>query len=143
MKKFLGCFFVTFLLLSVLSGRGFADAKNLTLKFAIPTTIDDFAGKGVLLMKEVVEKESKGGVKLNIFPGGQLGSMREHWEGCQAGVIDMVTVISSSLEPFVPEVAVLGMPFLFPNDYENSFEKMWDIMDNTVQPLLNNHMKKK
>jgi len=143
MKKFLVCILIVGLLCSVPSGIGFAKANDLTLKFAIPTTLDDFAGKGVLLMKDVVEQESQGKIKMNIFPAAQLGSMREHWEGCQVGAIDMVTVISSSLEPFVPEVAILGMPFLFPNDYENGFEKMWGVMDNVVKPLLNSRMEEK
>ncbi len=116
-----------------------ADAKDLTVKFGTTITLDDFGGKGALLMKEVVEGQSQGTIKMNIFPAMQLGNLREHWEGCQAGVIDMVQVISSALEPFVPEVAILGMPFLFPND----FDEMWNIMDNTVHPLLSKHMEKK
>ena len=143
MKKFLVCILIVGLFCSVPSGIGFAEANDLTLKFAIPTTLDDFAGKGVLLMKDVVERESQGEIKMNYFPRRTAWKYEKHWEGCQVGAIDMVTIISSSLEPFVPEVAILGMPFLFPNDYENGFEKMWGVMDNVVKPLLNTRMEEK
>jgi tripartite ATP-independent transporter DctP family solute receptor len=52
-------------------------------------------------------------VKLDIYPSQQLGSERECLELLQIGSLGMTKVSTGVLENFVPELKVLGLPFLF------------------------------
>jgi tripartite ATP-independent transporter DctP family solute receptor len=67
---------------------------------------------GARRMAEVAESESKGRLKINIFPSSQLGSQREMWQNVQAGIIDGVIDASANLVNFVPPFGVLDLPYL-------------------------------
>jgi tripartite ATP-independent transporter DctP family solute receptor len=67
---------------------------------------------GARRMAEVVERESGGRLKVNIFPSSQLGAQREMWQNVQAGVIDGVIDPSASMVNFVPQFGVLDLPYL-------------------------------
>lgn len=60
-----------------------------------------------------VAEISGGTVEIQVFPGGQLGSEPEMIEQAQRGALAMVKTSAASLESFVPEMAVFGMPYLF------------------------------
>ncbi|MBA1336015.1 MAG: TRAP-type C4-dicarboxylate transport system, periplasmic component [Firmicutes bacterium] len=111
--------------------------KTLKLAFTVP--MDDAGGVGASKFKEVLEAESNGKLKVNLFPAGQQGSMKEHWEGCQLGGLEVVYVAGSALETFVPEEAILDLPFLFPSDYETA----WKIIDGKLSEELNKLMNAK
>ena len=67
---------------------------------------------GARRMAQVAEAESKGRLKINIFPSSQLGAQREIWQNVQAGVIDGVLDASANLANFVPQFSVLDLPYL-------------------------------
>jgi TRAP-type transport system periplasmic protein len=67
---------------------------------------------GARRMAEMLEGESKGRVKVNLFPSGQLGSQREMWQNVQAGALDGVIDASANLVNFVPPFGVLDLPYL-------------------------------
>ncbi len=67
---------------------------------------------GMRRMAEVAEKESGGRLKLEIFPSSQLGGQREMWQNIQAGVIGGIVDPTASLTNFVPQFAVLDLPYL-------------------------------
>jgi TRAP-type transport system periplasmic protein len=67
---------------------------------------------GARRMAEVAEAESKGRLKINVFPSSQLGAQREIWQNVQAGVIDGVLDASANLANFVPQFSVLDLPYL-------------------------------
>lgn len=63
--------------------------------------------------KELVEKESGGEIKVQIFPQGQLGDDRGMLEGVQAGIIDCSAATLGPISAFQPTVDVMELPFLF------------------------------
>lgn len=69
--------------------------------------------KGMLHMKEVLERNSGGTMTLEIYPGSVLGGETETTEQLQNGVLDMMKSSSGSMESFVPEFQVFGLPYLF------------------------------
>ena len=79
---------------------------------------------GLQKFKEIVERETNGQVKIEIFAQAQLGSEREMIEGCQVGTIDMVVSNTAPMTGFVPEIGVFGLPYLYPTR-EQAF-KVWD-----------------
>jgi tripartite ATP-independent transporter DctP family solute receptor len=71
---------------------------------------------GARRMAEVVEAESGGRLKVNLFPSSQLGSQREMWQNVQAGVLDGIIDASASMVTFVPQFGVLDLPYLVPDE---------------------------
>jgi tripartite ATP-independent transporter DctP family solute receptor len=71
---------------------------------------------GMVDMAERLAAKSGGRARIEIFPGGQLGSERELLELLQIGSLGMTKVSSSVLEQFVPAFRVFGLPYLFRDD---------------------------
>lgn len=71
---------------------------------------------GVEMFKEVVERNSGGEIEVQIFPDGQLGGQRELLESARAGSIHMTYGNSPTLSNYLPEFALLDLPYMF-DDY--------------------------
>jgi TRAP-type transport system periplasmic protein len=86
-------------------------------KFNIGTVLDPKhpVSVGMVRMAEVAEKQSGGKLKLEIFPSSQLGAQREMWQNVQAGLIGGIVDPTASLANFVPQFAVLDLPYLVEN----------------------------
>ena len=52
-------------------------------------------------------------MRLDIYPGGQLGAERDLIELLQIGSLAMTKVSSAPLEAFVPEMKIFGIPYVF------------------------------
>lgn len=63
-----------------------------------------------------LEKRSDGSIEVEIFPGGQLGSVKEMTELVQSGNITMTTGASVHLSSAVNELAVLDQFLLFEDE---------------------------
>jgi len=61
---------------------------------------------------EIVEQESKGRLKLALYPSSQLGGQREVLQNVQAGVIDGALEATATLTNFVPQLGVIDLPYL-------------------------------
>ena len=66
-------------------------------------------------MSEILEKETNGRAKLEIFPSSQIASEEEAIEMVKLGVIGSTPASSGSLSRFVPEVDLFNLPFVFDN----------------------------
>jgi len=64
------------------------------------------------MAKRVAEK-SNGTMRIDIYPGEQLGNERDSLELLQLGCLAMTKTSSSALESFADEFKVLGLPYLF------------------------------
>ena len=71
------------------------------------------------LFKELAEKRSDGRLQITIYPNETLGTNRETIESAQLGAIQMLRTPSGVLAPFVPEMALLDIPFMF-NSYDEA-----------------------
>ncbi len=60
-----------------------------------------------------LEEATKGKYKLQMFPGGVLGSEKEVVEQTQVGAIQIARISLGVLGPVVPDVNVFNMPFVF------------------------------
>ena len=69
--------------------------------------------KAMVFMAEKAFEKSGGRLRIDIYPGEQLGTERECIEQLQIGALDMTKTSSSPLESFVPKMMVLGLPYLF------------------------------
>ena len=62
---------------------------------------------------DLVNENTNGEVVVEVYADRQLGEEREMVEGLQFGSVDMAVVSTGPLVAFVPEVAVVDLPFLF------------------------------
>ena len=101
--------------LSLAPGTASAQAKvdPLTIKFAHAGSSTHPYSVGINLLTPILEKNSGGAVKLQVFCCAQLGSERELAEGVRLGTINMTSVAAEGALPaWVPELQVFGLPFI-------------------------------
>ncbi len=84
------------------------------IKFGHTGSLEHQYQIGAEQFKKLVEAESKGEIKVNIFPQAQLGGERDLAEGVRMGTIEIASVAAGNLAGFVPELQLFGIPFLFP-----------------------------
>lgn len=71
--------------------------------------------KGVDAFAAYVKEKTAGRIDIATFPAGQLGGERSMAEQVQAGTLQIGAITTAVLQNFVPQAAMLDLPFLFPN----------------------------
>lgn len=79
---------------------------------------------GLHKFKEIVERDTHGEVRIEIYGQAQLGSEREMTEACQVGTLNMVVTNTAPMTGFLPEIGIFGLPYLY-DSYEQAF-RVWD-----------------
>lgn len=98
----------------VLLAGGIPSWAATTLKFGHSGTKVHQYHIGATMLAELVEKNSRGQMKIEVFPDGQLGGERDLAEGTRLGTVDMAVAAAGSVLPlWVPEFQIVEMPFLF------------------------------
>lgn len=70
---------------------------------------------GVDSFADYVREKTAGKINIATFPAGQLGGERSIAEQVQNGTLQIAAITTAVLQNFVPQSAVLDMPFIFPN----------------------------
>jgi tripartite ATP-independent transporter DctP family solute receptor len=119
----------------------FATAEEpIIIKYAHadpPDPVNGPAHGDALAFKYLVEAWSNGRIKVEVYPGAQLGSERELLEGVHQGTIEMCNVSEGSVAGFFPDVLVLGIPYLF-----DSAPLAWKVLDGPFGRDLMEEMRK-
>lgn len=89
-----------------------AQAADVTLKLGHAVFESHPNHDAAMRFKEAVERESKGSVKIQIYPSRQLGDVKELMEGVQFGTVDMTVNATSALSTLVPATDALQLPFV-------------------------------
>ncbi|MGQ1947915.1 TRAP transporter substrate-binding protein [Geofilum sp. OHC36d9] len=109
MKKIIA---ITTLAISILTGCGLkSDVKVLKLGHNLDTKHSVHIAME-FLAKRVAEL-SDGKIQIEIYPGGVLGSERESLELLQLGSLDLTKVSTATMEGFVEEYKIFGLPYIF------------------------------
>lgn len=88
--------------------------KDVTvIKLGHGLSVSHSVHKAMEFMAERLKEKSDSTVLIEIYPNQQLGTERESLELLQIGSLGMTKVSTGVLENFVPELKVLGLPFLF------------------------------
>lgn len=100
--------------------------KNETksLKLAHSLSQDHPVHQALMFFAQRVEEKSRGKLKVEVYPGGQLGSERQSLELLQLGGLAMTKVSSAVMENFSPSLRVFGYPYIF-KDKEHRY-KLYD-----------------
>ncbi len=102
-------------LASVLALSSLSAQAQTTLKFAHPTPESDLQHTLAEFFKKDVEKRSKGELKIDIFPNGQLGTDQQMIDGVRSGIIDIEMSGLNNFTGLLPEAAAFTLPFMFPD----------------------------
>ena len=95
-----------------------ASAQERTIKFATQNPKGHPIVMGMEKFAELVAANSAGKIKVNLFPGGALGSDQANVSALQGGTLEMVSMNSGILASQVKDFAVYDFPFLFANAKE-------------------------
>ena len=87
---------------------------STTLRFAHPTPETDIQHKMALFFAEQLDARTNGEIKVQIFPGGQLGSDAQTIDGVRSGIIDITLAGLNNYTGLIPEAAAFTLPFMFP-----------------------------
>jgi|KBSMisStaDraftv2_1062788.scaffolds.fasta_scaffold01210_17 tripartite ATP-independent transporter DctP family solute receptor len=82
------CFSAVFLLLLAVIG-GVASAAELTLRFGTPFVTNSNLHKAMEKFSEVVDKESGGKIRVQVYADSQIGDIQQLIAGMQLGTVDM------------------------------------------------------
>lgn len=138
MKLFKGFFIIGFIVLTLIlslgcGGKGETAEGKINLKLGHALDINHPVHKAMEFWSDTLNKVTDGRIMIKIYPGGQLGGEKELIEQLQMGTLDITKVSSAGLEAFIPEMMVLGMPYLF-----KSSEHKWKVLNSAVgRELLN------
>lgn len=111
--------FIKTVLASVaLAAMGVASAQEKTIKFATQNPKGHPIVMGMEKFAELVAAKSGGKIKVNLFPGGTLGSDQANVSAIQGGTLEMASMNSGIFASQVKEFAIYDFPFMFTNTKE-------------------------
>ncbi len=138
MKRHISIFLAAILVLSLLagcassgdkSGAGTSDnegsgteSKTIKVAWTVAYQEDHPYSVAADTFKKVLEEETNGSVKAELYPGGQLGGDRDMFEAIQMGTLDVAINSSPVIAAFTDVLIGVDMPYLFANDYDVLWE---------------------
>ncbi|MDR1535177.1 MAG: TRAP transporter substrate-binding protein [Planctomycetota bacterium] len=94
----------------------FSLAGQKVIRLAHPDPIEDATHVGFVKFKDHVERESNGGIAVDIFPNGELGNDTTTSPAVQMGELTMALASAPHLASLVSDLYVLDMPFAWNDD---------------------------
>jgi len=111
-------FLKTVVAVAALSALGLAQAQTRTIKFANQNAAGHPIVLGMEKFAQIVDAKSGGKLKVNVFPGGALGSDQANVSALQGGTLEMASMNSGIFASIVKDFAIYDFPFLFGNAKE-------------------------
>ena len=110
------CLTVLFSLL-LAATNGVASAADLTLRFGTPLVTNSNLHKAMEKFAEVVDKESGGKIRVQVYADSQIGDIQQLIAGMQLGTVDMayLGVGNSGQLKGCGALNVAYLPYLFKN----------------------------
>jgi tripartite ATP-independent transporter DctP family solute receptor len=127
---------VASLVLVLILGMSAQAADPIIMKIGNPGPADPhkhMIAAATLEFKDYVERHTQGGIKVEVYPGFQLGSMPQMVDQVKMGAIQATTVFSAAATLYVPEINLIYIPFLF-----SSPEITWRVFEGPMGDQFNN-----
>jgi TRAP-type C4-dicarboxylate transport system substrate-binding protein len=134
LKRFRCLFLAMVLILVFVSCTTFAAAKKpVKLIFGHGYPVEHYYNYGANYFKKLVEKNSKGQIVVDIFPGSQLGGPGEMLQATRNGAQHMTSCfLGGFISGLCPKLATFELPGLIDN-YE-LLSKIMDRFDSLIEP---------
>lgn len=105
-------------------------AELVVMKIAHPMSTETPRHKSLEIFKKNVEERTNGGIEIQIFPSGQLGTEKEIIESCKLGTVQGYRV--GQYEMTAQKLLVFMMPYLFENN-----DQINKISDTSIMDVIN------
>jgi tripartite ATP-independent transporter DctP family solute receptor len=125
-------------LLMAYSVTGLAATPQYNWKLASVLPATHPVHKALVFFAEQVAEKTKGGVKITVYPAGQLGEEKDYIEGIKLGAMEMTKVSSAPLGQFSPSLQVVSLPFIWRN-----LEHQHSVLGGPIGTRLMNDLDKK
>jgi tripartite ATP-independent transporter DctP family solute receptor len=106
---------LVYLLLLVMAISVSTEAFAAKVKFGHIAPTFHGMSAGAEAFADYVREKTNGKIDISTFPMGQLGNERSMAAQVQSGSLQIAAITTAVLQNFVPETAILDMPFIFPN----------------------------
>ena len=93
---------------------------------------------GAMKFAEILEKNTNGEMKIQIYPNGTLGKQAQLVEGLTMGTVDLALTNTPVLEKYEPLLAVLVMPYVV-----RDWDHLYRVVDGEIGAELNARLEKK
>ena len=97
----------------IFSGQQDAEAKKVKIRLAHDNNVQTPGHQAFVEFKKMVEADSNGEIEIQIFPGGQLGSVQDMFALARRGDIEMSVGATTLFTPTIPEFAVWDSFYMF------------------------------
>ncbi|MFZ6649750.1 TRAP transporter substrate-binding protein [Undibacterium sp. TJN25] len=105
---------LSLLAVALISGNAAAQAP-IVIKFSHVVASDTPKGKAAERFKELAEKNTKGRVRVELYPNSTLYKDKEEMEALQLGAVQMLAPSLAKFSPLgVKEFEVFDLPYIFP-----------------------------
>ena len=135
MKKVLTALCAGAIAVCSMASSCFADDTTLRLAHTIAAT-SHAHHQAALLFAENVQKRTKGQVKVEVYPSGELGDQPALAEQITLGALDMAVVSLGNMAMYSKKLNAMTAPFLF-EDYEHAHK----VIDGFVMGWMNASLK--
>lgn len=116
MKRLVGVMLVLLLVSMtglVANGQQEAGEQKIVIKLGHDNNVMTPGHQAFVKFKEIVESQSDGRIEVQVFPGGQLGSVQDMFEQTRRGDIDMSVGATTLFTQTIPEFAVWDSFYMF------------------------------
>jgi len=105
------------LLFAAVAFAPLAQAEQKVLKYAHfqPANMDQPKHAAAVAFKDYVEKNTKGSIKVEIYPASQFGNDAATMEGLKLGTLEMAVAHDGAVASVFKQIAILGIPYLYDN----------------------------
>lgn len=112
---------------------------EIVLRLGHGTATNSLYHAGSEKFKELVEEQSDGQIRVELFPDGQLGHDNDLTEGMNLGTIEMGMIGVEPLTTLEPKLKAVNLPFLF-TDRETTYSVLdGEMGQEMVESLPSNH----
>lgn len=108
------CLTLSVVFIFLVANVGFAQTKTLTIKFSSPFVASDSRTMTYQYWGDMVNKETNGRVKVIVYPGASLIPLKDHYTSISTGSVGGGLMISSFLDPVIPELVVTSLAGTIP-----------------------------
>lgn len=108
-------------------GKANVDSENKAYENQIVLRLADNQSEGYVTVRadrefsRIVEQKTNGRIKVDVYPGGQLGDEKSVIEQVQFGAIDLIRVSLTTLSEVDRKMGVLMLPYIY-RDREHMFK---------------------
>ncbi len=121
--------------LALIWGRPLAPAgEPIVLRFGTNAPEGSPWAEGAIAVGRLIEKNTKGLVRLKIFPSGMLGDEQQMMQSLAGGGVDGAAVSAAATFDYLPELAALELPYLFPDEpvTDRAMERLYPAIQKTA-----------